>query len=214
MATKRLSEYDRRQIKNAIKEITGKADNFYPFPIQDNDEIKKWLHTLVPLILKDAYDILAQRVNENFFNHSTYTEVVFYTDMHKYDFMPVHEYMPRFTYNLTEDNPHWGEITDWAFKRCALQKEVVLAESYLCRAIDACSTAGQIKRILPELIGLLPEGIKSSIFQAARISRFPGAWKDEQEPEIETAAHNTLVKCSLMSVDAVISPTVFKVSRK
>ena len=64
-------------------------------------------------------------------------------------------------------------VKDWAALYKRTQVKVNRAETYFTDCVNACASAGQIKRALPDLVQYLSEGPRKSLEEAQRKSRYP-----------------------------------------
>jgi hypothetical protein len=103
--------------------------------------------------------------------------------------------MPKIPYVLDEDHPDQSAIVTWAEKQLATQLRVEEVGSYFRRGIQNCSTAGQIKRIFPELVEILPDYIKTTLGDAVRSSRWPISWEQAEDHGVKMSY---LAYCSLL----------------
>jgi hypothetical protein len=108
--------------------------------------------------------------------------------------------IPDLKYVFTDNMDKHDEVVEWLASQRVSREEADSAKSYFRGAFAHCSTAGQIKRILPDLVGLLPDQMKKSLFNMVRMSRYPMGWANNVDVDVETKAMDLLSMGAILQV--------------
>jgi hypothetical protein len=94
------------------------------------------------------------------------------------------------------------KILQWIVRCEELKREILNAAETLERVLNMANTAGQLKRMVPDLMRYLPADYNSAVEQQERRSALPRYWASTPREPIY-AALNTLAKAAMLEAPAV-----------
>lgn len=185
MPTLRLSDNDKTNITTEFDIVLNKARNNHVFPLDKDElwevfvdtfppncasafrELHQWKPSLLSTGSYCAYMTLADEVDGTYkvtiigASHVPDVEPHFVEDSSSSAFCPL--------------STRWyPELLKWARAYYDTDRKVLEAQRYVGYAIDECTSAGQILRVLPEdCVKFLPSKVTSTFSQAERRSRIP-----------------------------------------
>lgn len=186
MPTMRLSPNDKSHIENQFHKVLNRAPNNYPFPVVKK-ELKEWAFSLMPESMADAYKLL-KSYDKSLVQSCGWC---FDIDVH----LPNEEgiyliridasmNLPNFKPNVLPGDNYHTEVVEWCKNVSDLDSRVAQASRYVSHAIDSCTSAGQIVRVLPEdCVRFVPNTILSTLADAERKSRVPRHFEPDPEKE-------------------------------
>ena len=205
MPTKRLSHYDRENILRPLKQTLEREMQQRPFPIESPEVFAEVLLSYAPERLRTAINILAKdapnALNKRWSQSVDLGKPRVWDGSTNTRPKQASIYVPdRILVNLEwrldeECQPTWDLIEPWVQQRVEVSERAERASGYFQKAIWSCSTAGQVKRVLPELVEILPNELKESLGEAVRPSRWP---LEFQASEDHNEHLSYLAYCSLL----------------
>jgi len=203
MPTKRLSHYDRESILRPLKQTLERETQQRPFPIESPEVFAKVLLSYMPESIRTAIETL-EAEEPNALNKRWSTDVDLgrprvwdgsTTPKQASICIPV-RVLVNIKWRLDEGcQPTWDLIEPWIQQRVEVSERAGRANGYFQEAIWACSTAGQVKRVLPELVQILPDELQASLGEAVRPSRWPLEFQASEDHNEHLAY---LAYCSLL----------------
>lgn len=104
---------------------------------------------------------------------------------------------------LTPDNPYFGQVTEWSRKVSEIAHNIATCKEGIYNLMfgaGAINTYGQLKRVWPDIIQVVPESWQQHIAQATRSSRLP----DERSPAEWRAIQSAFEKVTAFAVQALM----------
>lgn len=103
---------------------------------------------------------------------------------------------------LDRNYAHYDKLFDWGVHKATAFEEAQMARKYVEAGVLACTSFGQVARILPGVHQYLHERYGKSLECAERKSRVPISFASEYSPELRDKVMNVIAKASLVpSVD-------------
>lgn len=181
MPTARLSYDDKMTIQRSFHRTLSKATNSYPFPLKESDPITQTLGMdMLPDETRAVYDRML-RLDKELVAKPPEWRAWFYAwdwirgegDI-RYRIEGFGLTVPKNGLILPNTHPCHADIVKWASNWHSIKVSVQLAVHYLNDAVEACTTIGQLKRVLPEdFMRYMPESLTSTLGDAERGSRVP-----------------------------------------
>jgi len=186
MPTKRLSDYDRQEIVSAISNLIDRP--FYAVKLDiDPLEQYQFLFEMLPADIGEAYMKMYHFNVESVRSTKEPKVFVYTTDPLA---APDEKHVPgRYAVELRVPQPlpqyfQWhitkaqhGEfhrkLEEWCHAKAQLRFMEGRAYRYADKCIGKCTSAGQVKRVLPGIEMYMPHGVKQSLQEAERRSRIP-----------------------------------------
>jgi hypothetical protein len=202
MATDRLSLSDKSRLEHTFTSTLSRSLNNKPFPINKEDILEFGIKCL-PEDVGEHYAWLYNH-DRKLVSYSSWRPEISITVEHptKPDMMMMRNYkipidgsLPRDPTICPESHPRFKEVLEWAEWYAGQSDQVRKATYYIEELVHACTSVGQIKRVLPpEVMSFIPEWMRKNFNQAIRKSRIPRAWavNDYNTPELEEIFMQTL----------------------
>lgn len=182
MPTLRLSDNDKCSITSEFDIVLNKARNNHVFPL-DKDELWELFVDIFPPHCASAYRELYQW-KSSLLRTGGYCSYMTLDDdvggRYKITIIGVQ--------NLPDVEPEYvegkwyPELLKWAREYYDTDRKVCKAQRYVAHAVDNCTSAGQILRVLPEdCAKFLPSKVTSTFSQAERRSRIPRDFTPDPE---------------------------------
>lgn len=210
MATNQLSDQDRTAIKKAVDHLFGRAITHFPCPLQTMDERRDlyWcsrtdqqlqalseLHTDRIAVFRNHYEV------ELSIGHEAYAMFLKRADSSDNDdyfwgapmmggVIPLERIRQRV--------PKAEDLLSWLGTTKKLGAECALAFPTFMELLRMCSTAGQVRRVLPELVDFMPSTVKLILGKQTRASNVPFEWSAFDRSRVEQLT-NTMAKCMLLA---------------
>lgn len=190
MPTMRLSPNDKSNIDRQFSVVICRAPNSHTFPVPE-DELKDWVFSLLPEEIADAYK-LVKKYDKKMVQEAGWC---FDAKVHqpatperlqgRYKIrFDASENLPNCEPTVTEGCAYYEEILKWCNDVYKLDKQVRIASEYVTHAIESCTSAGQIVRVLPEdCIRFVPNTVLSTLADAERRSRIPANFEPDKDAE-------------------------------
>ena len=195
MATIRLDDINRNNIINGFDNILERATNNKPFPLAKED-IWKFGLSLLPDKTAECYMYLREHNKQLTTATGWHPSFILKDNEHTYEVTLYDGSLPRNGMEVGGLHPEFSSLHGWASQYCNLQSHVRKSSQIVRRIIRACSSSGQIKRVMqPEILRFLPDHILESFNEAERQSRIPRGL-ELHEGDLETLM-NTLAIASL-----------------
>lgn len=190
MPTMRLSPNDKSSISHQFTRVLYRAPNSHTFPVPE-DELEDWVFSLMPESVSDAYKLVKQ------YDKKLIQQAGWCFDMKVYkpltETIAEGEYLlrvdtskdlPNFSPMIREGCDHYEEILKWSQDVNELNKKTAIAERYVDSAIESCTSAGQIVRVLPEdCFRFVPDFVLNTLADAERRSRIPASFEPDKKKE-------------------------------
>lgn len=220
MASNQLSDQDRKAIRDGVNHLFGRAVGALPCPLVTMDERRDlaWcmlddegLHALKTLTasFSSPLDIFQARAGikmtvVDFDLHMTRKDAddgagggyfwgTEYTSEGPHVKMDV----------LARRVPKHKALLHWLDTTWILSKDIVLAHACFHELMGFCKTAGQIRRVLPELVDFAPQKVKIILSKQQRASSTPFEWSAFDRTRVEQLT-DTMAKCMLLTTSETI----------
>ena len=175
MPTLRIGDRERSSINSAFEHVTKRAKNNKPFPLIETDFPEFGLSLLDPRVA-GPYELLME-LDKDLLASTPYAPDFTLDDgEYEYTIGVYRVAMPKSGMVLPDNHPRHAELLEWVISQCAIERKVAEATAYLYTITEACSSIGQLKRVLPaEIIRFVPDHMQSYFAEAERRSRVPAA---------------------------------------
>jgi hypothetical protein len=175
MPTLRLSDNDKTNITTEFDIVLNKARHNHVFPL-DKDELQNLFVDSFPVNIASAYREIYQW-KSSLLRTGGYCAYMTLSD----EVDGTYKIIIIDATSLPDVEPHfvggskwYPELLKWATESHDTDKKIFEAQRYVSKAVDNCTSAGQILRVLPEdCVKFLPPKVTSTFSQAERRSRIP-----------------------------------------
>jgi hypothetical protein len=176
MPTKRLTDHDKSWTEHQYTRVFTKAINAHEFPLK-KEEIRDWFIDSMPSSIASAYREVFD-FNKNLLSTSGYCSYfkIYLPEKTGYYSCTAMDigHMPHFEPKFLEGSSHYDEVIKWAAQYWTTNEKIKAVHEYVEAAIYACTSAGQLQRVLPEeSLRFLPGEVASTFKHAERKSRIP-----------------------------------------
>lgn len=193
MPTKRLSTYEKENLVYKFRDIIYKCSNSQHFPVKKN-ELVEWTRSLLPESVVVAFDVMMdyskQLEASPTLARTAYSDVTFQLETDdatykgEFNAWNVEGDILACIYTIKEGDMYFDEMVRWAEERRKTQHKIKDAIHYIEQLIHACTSAGQVKLLLPDEVDkFLPSSLLHSLQWAERKSRVPRHWNENKERE-------------------------------
>ena len=183
MATARLSDSDRSNIVWTLELVINKSLNSKSFPVKKN-KLMEWGIKQLPKPIKKAYILLREDCPELTRKASGYDcGFTIRTDTHQYKikFGESGTKFPLEGLLILPNDKYHTQIIEWAVWFNEISEKVEEANKYINNLVYACTSVGQLKRLLPqEVMRFIPTHL-CDFSEVERRSRIPASFMPEQE---------------------------------
>lgn len=194
MPTQRLSDSDKSWIDSQFSGVLVQAGNNIKFPIATDEELKQWVLDTMPDHIRKPYETLKENAPRMLRdgNWCNYGDLIAPEGSYSLSFnSSSDEFPPNYKPVITEETDLYDEILTWARDYHTVQRQVNKCRRYISRAIEECTSAGQIARIFHgDILRFLPHSTLSSLQYAERKSRVPRGFTID--PEMTEMVANTM----------------------
>lgn len=193
MPTQRLSDTDKSFICSRFDAVLNRAGNNLVFPILEKEEMLEWIVACMPDHVRNPYLALKQNApslcrdggwcNYFYIKHDS-------GESYELESNGVTGW-PNWRLIVTKEHEHFDDIWQWCNDTHTIQSQVRRCDTYVSKAIDSCTSAGQIARIFPQdILRFLPPATLNSLGDAERKSRIPRDFTID--PELTELVANTM----------------------
>ena len=198
MATKRLTDWDRNALQNAVERMLNKLITSAELPDGRSKEIwaAMWMSCLSPEE-RTAIDVLAETgaLSSDYQNKFTITPPGYAAHNVCYNRLK----MPSMIPTMEAQNSRYDRVAKWVGETVAATDRRDTNFEFFKNVLRACGSGGQIIRVLPYLINYLPDDVRVSLSDAERRSRWPTSLKKPPyHNEAVEELHNTLALVALL----------------
>lgn len=181
MATTRLGDHERGRTIADFNEIIGRAANNKVFPLDPENSWGFGLG-LLPDGVRDKYIHLTV-VEPSLVTKAGWNPTIVVADnINKWKIDLYGQAMPKDNMQVPETHPLYQPLIEWCEYHHQIIVDISTADSYLRKIVNACSSAGQIKRLMPpEVLTYLPAKLVLSFGNAERQSRIPRNFQIDKE---------------------------------
>jgi hypothetical protein len=180
MATARLSDDDKRSIRNTISKVINRALNNKKFPIKKDDvwgvamdQMKKRHRKAYELLTNECSDLVT-KTNR----WGAYLRIQ--SPTHTYALM-MSQRLPKSELIVRENYPCHAELLAWAEWYAELEEKLADANVFCAELIESCTSVGQVKRLLPdEALRFVPDHLLD-FSEVERRSRVPAGFTPEPD---------------------------------
>lgn len=181
MATMRLGDVERGSIKSNFSTMLARANNNKSFPMEE-DEIWDFGMSLLPVQTAEYYQYLRDHAKELTTEAGWNPEFGIRNDEAKFSVTIYGVTLPQEHLQLLDTHPRYAEILEWCEHRHVMSERIDDADYYMREVVDACSSVGQIKRLMPEdILRFVPSQMRDTFKHAERRSRVPRDFTPEPE---------------------------------
>jgi hypothetical protein len=180
----RLSDSNKGWIESQFDRVIQRAIHNHPFPIP-KDDLNDWFLSFMPDNISSAWREI-QRYNPYLLRNSGWRACfVVHTYEGKYhcelgDVGAIPPTEPE----VSLGDMHYNKVLKWASEYHDTNAKIIKAQRYVSDAIQSCTSAGQILRVLPEdCVRFIPPDVASSFGNAERKSRIPANFSIDKELE-------------------------------
>lgn len=175
MPTLRLSDNDKSIISTEFDIVIGKARNNHPFPLNEEEIQELFIDTFPPTVASAYrelrnYDTSLLRISKycSYFGVQDGLGGVYKITLYRAGVSHLPDIEPTVT------GTQYPELLKWAKEYRDTDLKVTTAQRYVSRAINTCTSGGQILRVLPEdCAKFLPPRVTNTFAHAERRSRIP-----------------------------------------
>lgn len=210
MATNQLSDNDRSSIQTAMDQLFGRVITHFPCPLQTMDERRDLFWCSLDNTQLHALKVMHEHRTSVFYNRSEATISI--DQEHVQIFLKKHDSSdnagyfwgaPQQSDHVSLDRvysrvPKAPELMEWLETTRTLGAECALAMVTFLELLRMCSTPGQVRRVLPELVDFMPTKIKLLLGKQTRASNTPFEWSAFDRSRVEQLT-NTMAKCMLLA---------------
>lgn len=177
MPTQRLSDYEKDDLTGEYLSMLGRAGYNQPFPMEFKSQVWDMGIDLLPKRIRKAYVLLRDEAPLLTSVSKYRTQFIIRGATHEYKFS-ILENAPMENLVIYKSYPRYDEILAWVQWKVKISIQIHDASNTIKRAIQCCTSAGQVKRILPpETLRIMPATMLESLGEAERISRVPAGFK-------------------------------------
>lgn len=181
MPTQRLSDYEKADLIGEYNDMLGRGAYNQPFPIEYKKEVWGMGIDLLPRKIRAAYVLLREEAMILTAASKYRTQFIINDEKYQYKFH-ILEAAPMENLVIHKSHERYDAILKWIVWQTKIQIQITEAERTISKAIKACTSAGQIKRILPpEALRIMPNAMLASLDEAERRSRVPAMFKVTQD---------------------------------
>lgn len=207
MASNQLSDQVRNDILKDLDSIFGRAVHFLEFPLADpEDQRKLVLARINDQAVLDSLDAICVSDWSDFLLNSRRMNTVRvegWPQIHLVSAVPLHG-IPADGDSISVErvNQRLGAkkamaLLGWLEQATVLDKEIEAATETVDDILKMVRTAGQLKRMVPELIKHLRPEHQKLLAKQSRTSAVPYEWSAYPRVAVENAT-NTVAKCLLL----------------
>lgn len=180
MATLRLSDSDKQQLCNQFFAELSRCRHNRKFPLKKKQIYKLGL-TILPKDVRKAFRLLSEKAGYLVAEECRRATIQISDTNNEYRAIVSYIRWPsREDGIVPPDHEHYPVLLEWCQNFHEIHAKVELAGDYVRSIVCACTSAGQIKRILPdEVLRLLPAHITRSFGDAERQSRIPASFRPD-----------------------------------
>lgn len=181
MATLRLGDAERSNINNAFARVLERAQNNQKFPLEEED-IEDFGMSLLSDKAAECFSYLKE-FEEDLVRTSSYNpNFKIRGSTFEYDISLWRVELPRDNLLVPEQHAAHAEILEWVTQYCIVQKDIADARDHVREIVAACSSVGQIKRIMQdEILRFVPQYMRETFGNAERRSRVPSGFEIEPD---------------------------------
>lgn len=132
--------------------------------------------------------------------HVSPTEVYnvrLYSNMAHEMFVPYKPLMPLAAHRIATNAEDYHQLVSWMRQCNEIYTQVDSAYTVLKQTIDLVTTAGQLKRMVPDLLRYLPTQAREMVANQKRRSSLPGGWMQVDRKALREAV-DLIAKCYLL----------------
>ena len=216
----RLGNKDKEDILAELNRLLGRSWKMFPCPFEDVGMVRIYngIHRVEELDMITALDNAGYNVRHCFADAAA----VIWTSL-KGDMYEIHMRLgreirdlpkvdSRFLYKPDATNINlrhgedslrlscgndWGIFQEWVINQGSLYDEMKSAWDTVNEIVNMTSTAGQIRRMVPELLDYLPKDKAEALRAQKRASNVPYKWSAFDRNRVQRALH-ALAKCHIM----------------
>ena len=214
----RLGVGDKEGILDDFNRLYGRLYKATPCPMDDDDLLVTCVNTMVPETyrkLARAMHARGYRIDAWFRSDQEFTTPVdgklvwmFFNIGYESDPFDRFMYRPRLKdgrdwHAITPElfreafGPHTDEMLQWGLNRAMLTTEMQEAWETTSKIVEMTSTAGQIKRMVPQLLDYLPKDKADALREQKRSSSVPYEWGAFDRHKVQRML-TALAKCHIM----------------
>lgn len=212
MASNQLSDQDRNAIILGVDHLFGRALTHFPCPLQTMDERRDLHWCALDVNQLHALKEMAS-IREGIFSmrsgvHISVDDVDLFLnrddscDKDSYFWgAPVHVTESISICTVAGRVHKAAELFTWLQHTSALGDDLAHADESFMELMKMCTTAGQVRRVLPELVDFMPTSVKLILGGQRRASSTPFEWSAYDRDKVEHLT-NTMAKCMLLVQNA------------
>lgn len=179
MATVRLSDDNKSEICSSISNTLHRAMYNKAFPVPKGD-ISEWITDQLPKAIRKAYRLLRADDPELVTNRTHGVDFHIRSDTHKYQ-IGVSERAPRNNILIRKKDKYHAVVVEWVQWEMDTKRKVDDGTHYIEELVWACTSAGQLKRLLPKEIMTFIPGYLLDFSEVERRSRIPASFNPNKE---------------------------------
>lgn len=174
MATARLTDYEKSSIASKICHVITRTELNKEFPIKEED-IFNWMQEQMEPRIREAYKMLSEECPALVSTCSSWQAIIkINSDTRRYRVSVSADIPMKDIYVLPTD-PHHAEVIEWLEWTDDVDKKSARARRYCERLVYACTSVGQVKRLLPEEVMRFVPGQLLDFSEVERRSRIPAS---------------------------------------
>lgn len=197
MATSTFTGKGKQEMKAEISTLLGRGIGAFPCPLTDDEITEFWNSTIPPEFLEHYVALKAANFNMRSLEsgegriyihglgevvrliiHSRSEMLVTPAEIRRRmpGYTSTSEHMILSAEEVRRLHPAGHKLTEWCELSAGLLNEAVLAYNTLCAVIEMCSTVGQLRRMVPDLVDYLSVEKQAVIREQQRASSLPAEW--------------------------------------
>lgn len=179
MATARLSDQEKCSIVNSVERTIKRALHNKVFPVPE-DEISEWVTNQLPTRIREAYLLLREEDRGLVKKQGYGCDFIIHSDTHKYQ-IGVSKWVPKNGLVISPHDPYHASVLEWAAWNSETKDAVSAADDYISSLVWSCTSAGQLKRLLPvEIMRFIPDHLLDFSLVERR-SRIPNSFNPDKK---------------------------------
>lgn len=177
MATARLSDDEKQNITEAICSVIRRALHNKIFPVP-KEELTEWITNQLPKPIREAYRLLRADARDLTTQQFYSCDFNIHSDTHKYQ-IGISEPVPTNGIVVKKTAKYHAAVIEWVEWEVKTKHQVEDAEGYIEELVWACTSSGQLKRLLPqETMRFIPNHLLD-FSKVERRSRIPNSFKPD-----------------------------------
>lgn len=179
MATSRLSDDDKSQICRSVSNTLSRAMYNKKFPIPE-DDITEWVTDQMPKAIRKAYRLLKADDSELITSQGYGVDFTIRSDTHKYQ-IGIAKTAPKNHILIRKKDKYHADVIKWVQWEVDTKRKVDNGTNYIEELVWACTSAGQLKRLLPEEIMMFIPECLLDFSTVERRSRIPASFSPDKD---------------------------------